>query len=229
MIINHKCPTCRDGLTTESICCLKKLTEEEIILSKKVLVNTENVCDNIVILETDAVFYNNEIIQIGKKLIYVALYKPRGIECTLNEKIDQNLSTIINFQEKLFPVGRLDKESEGLLILTNDGYYFNKTINPASEVEKEYIVTVNEPITNEFILEMSKGVEILGQITLPCIMEILDEFTFKIILVQGLNRQIRRMCFKLNYMVISLKRVRIGKVHLENLQAGEYRTIDLEI
>jgi 23S rRNA pseudouridine2604 synthase len=205
------------------------LTEEEIILSKKVLVNTENVCDNIVILETDAVFYNNEIIQIGKKLIYVALYKPRGIECTLNEKIDQNLSTIINFQEKLFPVGRLDKESEGLLILTNDGYYFNKTINPASEVEKEYIVTVNEPITNEFILEMSKGVEILGQITLPCIMEILDEFTFKIILVQGLNRQIRRMCFKLNYMVISLKRVRIGKVHLENLQAGEYRTIDLEI
>jgi 23S rRNA pseudouridine2604 synthase len=202
---------------------------KEIILSKKVLVNTENVCDNIVILETDAVFYNNEIIQIGKKLIYVALYKPRGIECTLNEKIDQNLSTSINFQEKLFPVGRLDKESEGLLILTNDGYYFNKTINPASEVEKEYIVTVNEPITNEFILEMSKGVEILGQITLPCIMEILDEFTFKIILVQGLNRQIRRMCFKLNYMVISLKRVRIGKVHLENLQAGEYRTIDLEI
>ena len=202
---------------------------KEIILSKKVLVNTENVCDNIVILETDAVFYNNEIIQIGKKLIYVALYKPRGIECTLNEKIDQNISTIINFQEKLFPVGRLDKESEGLLILTNDGYYFNKTINPASEVEKEYIVTVNKPITNEFILEMSKGVEILGQITLPCIMEILDEFTFKIILVQGLNRQIRRMCFKLNYMVISLKRVRIGKVHLENLQAGEYRTIDLEI
>ena len=202
---------------------------KEIILSKKVLVNTENVCDNIVILETDAVFYNNEIIQIGKKLIYVALYKPRGIECTLNEKIDQNLSTIINFQEKLFPVGRLDKESEGLLILTNDGYYFNKTINPASEVEKEYIVTVNKPITNEFILEMSKGVEILGQITLPCIMEILDEFTFKIILVQGLNRQIRRMCFKLNYMVISLKRVRIGKEHLENLQAGEYRTIDLEI
>lgn len=202
---------------------------KEIILSNKVLVNAENVCDNIVILETDAVFYNNEIIQIGKKLIYVALYKPRGIECTLNEKIDQNISTIINFQEKLFPVGRLDKESEGLLILTNDGYYFNKTINPASEVEKEYIVTVNKPITNEFILEMSKGVEILGQITLPCIMEILDEFTFKIILVQGLNRQIRRMCFKLNYMVISLKRVRIGKVHLENLQAGEYRTIDLEI
>jgi len=202
---------------------------KEIILSNKVLVNAENVCDNIEILETDAVFYNNEIIQIGKKLIYVALYKPRGIECTLNEKIDQNLSTIINFKEKLFPVGRLDKESEGLLILTNDGYYFNKTINPASEVEKEYVVTVNKPITNEFIIEMSKGVEILGQITLPCIMEILGEFTFKIILVQGLNRQIRRMCFKLNYMVTSLKRVRIGKINLENLQPKEYRMIDIEI
>ena len=202
---------------------------KEIILSKKVLVNTENVCDNIVILETDTVFYNNNIIRAEKKLIYVALYKPRGIECTLNEKIDQNLSTIINFNEKLFPVGRLDKESEGLLILTNDGYYFNKTINPASEVEKEYIVTVNKLITQEFIIEMSNGVEILGQITLLCKIEILDEFTFKIILVQGLNRQIRRMCFKLNYMVTSLKRVRIGNVHLENLQAGEYRTIDIEI
>jgi len=202
---------------------------KEIILSNMVLVNTENVCDNIEIFETDSVYYKNEIIQIGKKLIYVALYKPRGIECTLNEKIAQNLSTIINFNEKLFPVGRLDKESEGLLILTNDGYYFNKTINPASEVEKEYIVTVNKPITQEFILEMSKGVEILGQITLPCKMEILDEFTFRIILVQGLNRQIRRMCFKLNYMVTSLKRVRIGKINLENLQPKEYRIIDLEM
>ncbi len=202
---------------------------KEIILSNMVLVNTENVCDNIVILETDTVFYNNEIIQIGKKLIYVALYKPRGIECTLNEKVDQNLSTIINFNEKLFPVGRLDKESEGLLILTNDGNYFNKIINPASEVEKEYIVTVNKPIKEEFITEMSSGVEILGQITLPCKLEKIDDFIFKIILVQGLNRQIRRMCFKLNYMVISLKRVRIGNVNLANLQAGEYRTINLEI
>ena len=202
---------------------------KEIILSNMVLVNTENVCDNIEILETDLVFYKNEIIQIGKKLIYVALYKPRGTECTLNENIAQNLSTIINFKEKLFPVGRLDKESEGLLILTNDGYYFNKTINPASEVEKEYIVTVNKPITQEFILEMSKGVEILGQITLPCKTEKIDDLTFKIILVQGLNRQIRRMCFKLNYMVTSLKRVRIGNINLENLQPKEFRMIDTEI
>jgi 23S rRNA pseudouridine2604 synthase len=202
---------------------------KEIILTNRVLVNTENVRYNIQILETDTVFYNNEIIQQGKKLIYVALYKPRGIECTLNKNIDQNLSTIINFKEKLFPVGRLDKDSEGLLILTNDGYYFNKTINPASEVEKEYLVTVNKPITQEFILEMRKGVEVLGQITLPCKMEILNEYNFRIILVQGLNRQIRRMCFKLNYMVISLIRIRIGHVNLENLKPAEFRMIDLEI
>lgn len=208
---------------------ISNIQAKEIILSNIVLVNTVNVCDNIIISETDTVFYNNEIIQAGKKLIYVALYKPRGIECTLNEKIDQNLATIINFNEKLFPVGRLDKDSEGLLILTNDGYYFNKTINPSSEIEKEYIVTVNKSITQEFIIEMSKGVEILGQTTLPCKMEFLNEFTFKIILVQGLNRQIRRMCFELNYMVNSLKRVRIGKIYLENLQPKEFRMIDLEM
>lgn len=208
---------------------ISNIQAKEIILSNIVLVNTVNVCDNIIISETDTVFYNNEIIQAGKKLIYVALYKPRGIECTLNEKIDQNLATIINFNEKLFPVGRLDKDSEGLLILTNDGYYFNKTINPSSEIEKEYIVTVNKSITQEFIIEMSKGVEILGQTTLPCKMEFLNEFTFKIILVQGLNRQIRRMCFELNYMVNSLKRVRIGKIYLENLQPKEFRMIDLKM
>jgi 23S rRNA pseudouridine2604 synthase len=202
---------------------------KEIILTNRVLVNKKNVSENIEIHETDSVFYMNEIVQEGKKLIYVALYKPRGIECTLNESIDNSLASIIDFKEKLFPVGRLDKESEGLLVLTNDGYYFNKTINPTSEVEKEYIVTVNKVITNEFISEMSRGVEILGQITLPCKMKIQDHFTFKIILVQGLNRQIRRMCFKLNYMVTSLKRVRIGKVNLEKLLPGEFRRIDLEI
>lgn len=199
---------------------------KEIILSNLVLVNADYVCDNIEIIETDIVSYNNEIVQEGKKLIYVAMYKPRGIECTLNEGIAQNLASIIDFKEKLFPVGRLDKESEGLLILTNDGYYFNKTINPTGKVEKEYIVNVNKPITADFLAEMSRGVEILGQTTLPCKTEKIDDFKFKIILIQGLNRQIRRMCFKLNYMVTSLKRVRIGNVNLENLQSGEFRKIE---
>jgi 23S rRNA pseudouridine2604 synthase len=198
---------------------------KEIIAANIILVNAVNVNDNILIKETDRVELNGEVIKEGKKLIYVALYKPRGIECTLNTEIPNNLKELINFEEKLFPVGRLDKESEGLLILTNDGNLFNKTINPKSEVEKEYIVTVNKVITNDFILKMSGGVEILGQITLPCFIQKMDDFTFKIILVQGLNRQIRRMCYKLDYLVTSLKRVRIGSVLIKNLQAGEWRLI----
>lgn len=198
---------------------------KEIILLNKVMVNAENVCENLLIKETDRVVLNNQIVQEGKNIVYVALNKPRGIECTLNPLINNNLINFITFKEKLFPVGRLDKESEGLLILTNDGYLFNKTINPKNEVEKEYIVTVNKPITNNFIEEMSRGVEIIGQITLPCIVEKIDELTFKIILVQGLNRQIRRMCYKLDYLVTRLKRVRIGKVFLNDLPVGESRII----
>lgn len=198
---------------------------KEIIATNEVLVNAVNVNDNILIKETDRVELNGEIIQEGKKIVYVALHKPRGIECTLNPEIPNNLKQLINFDEKLFPVGRLDKESEGLLILTNDGYLFNKTINPKSEVEKEYLVTLNKAITDDFILKMSRGVEILGQVTLPCFVQKMDDFTFKIILVQGLNRQIRRMCYKLDYLVTSLKRVRIGNVHLNNLPVGESRII----
>lgn len=198
---------------------------KELIAANIVMVNAENVNDNIFIKETDWVEVNGKIIQEGKKIIYVALHKPRGIECTLNPDISDNLNGFIHFKEKLFPVGRLDKESEGLLILTNDGYLFNKTINPKSEVEKEYIVTVNKAITDDFIFKMSRGVEILGKITLPCPVEKIDDLTFKITLVQGLNRQIRRMCYKLDYLVTSLKRVRIGNVYLSDLPVGESRII----
>ena len=179
----------------------------------------------------DQVKVNGNLLEplAAEDLVFIALNKPVGITSTTEDKIATNIIDFVNHSSRIFPIGRLDKDSEGLLILTNDGYYFNKTINPSSEVEKEYIVTVNKSITQEFIIEMSKGVEILGQITLPCKMEFLNEFTFKIILVQGLNRQIRRMCFKLNYMVNSLKRVRIGKIHLENLQPKEFRMIDSEM
>jgi 23S rRNA pseudouridine2604 synthase len=198
---------------------------KEMIAANKILVNAININDNILISETDRVELNGKIIQEGKKIIYIALNKPRGIECTLNPEIPNNLNSFIHFSEKLFPVGRLDKESEGLLILTNDGFLFNKTINPKSEVEKEYIVTVNKPITQNFINGMSRGVDILGQTTLPCFVQKINDFTFNIILVQGLNRQIRRMCYKFDYLVTSLKRSRIGNVYLNNLQEGEGRII----
>jgi 23S rRNA pseudouridine2604 synthase len=199
---------------------------KKIIIANVVLVNAENVNDNILIKETDRVELNAEIIQEGKKLIFVALYKPRGIECTLNPNIPDNLMGFIPFSQKLFPVGRLDKESEGLLILTNDGYLFNKTINTKNKIEKEYIVAVNKPITIDFIDKMSSGIEILGRTTLPCFTEKIGDFTFKIILVQGINRQIRRMCYKLDYMVTNLKRVRIGAVNLNELMPGQSRLIE---
>ncbi len=129
----------------------------------------------------------------------------------------------MQFKEELFPVGRLDKESEGLLILTNDGRTFDKTLRSEHQIEKEYLVTVDKEITEHFIVKMSSGINILGKMTLPCKVEQFDDFTFKIILIQGMNRQIRRMCYKLGYEVLQLIRIRIGEVSLGNLQPNEYR------
>jgi 23S rRNA pseudouridine2604 synthase len=196
-----------------------------LIIEEKVFVNTVKVRTNIVIKETDKVELAHRIVQEGKELIYVALNKPRGIESTLSTKIPNNLTEFIQFNQKLFPVGRLDKDSEGLILLTNDGYFFNKTINPENEIEKEYLVTVNKLITSEFIKDMGRGVQILGKTTFPCFVEKIDDFTFKIVLIQGLNRQIRRMCYQLNYMVTSLKRLRIGNVLLKDLPLGKTREI----
>lgn len=209
---------------------VKKLTisnkqAKEIIESNTIKINNLYVNYNQEVLETDRVEWRNEIIQTEKKLIYIAFYKPRGIESTLNGRIENNLNQFIPNTEKLFPIGRLDKESEGLIILTNNGYLFNKTINPKNKIEKEYIVNVNKPITNEFIDKMSRGVEILGKTTLPCFVEQIDTLSFKIILIQGMNRQIRRMCYKFNYIVTSLKRIRIGNVLLKELEAGQTREI----
>lgn len=194
-----------------------------LILEGKVLVNDLAVFENIEINIKDKVVYENQILQEGKKLMYVAFYKPRAIETTLNTYIADNLKDILPFEETLFPVGRLDKESEGLLLLTNDGRLFDKTLRSEHHTEKEYLVKVDKEITDDFILKMSSGINILGKITLPCSVEKVDDFTFKIILVQGINRQIRRMCYKLDYEVLELKRIRIGNVSLGDLSPNEYR------
>ena len=193
------------------------------ILEGKIKINCEVVFENIVINPEDTVVFEEQVLQEGKQFIYVAFYKPRGIETTLNQNIQDNLKDILPFKEELFPVGRLDKESEGLLILTNDGGIFDKTLRSEYQTEKEYLVTVNKEITEEFILKMSSGISILGKLTLPCRVEKIDDFIFKIILIQGINRQIRRMCYKLDYEVLRLIRVRIGEVSLGNLQPKEFR------
>lgn len=197
----------------------------EIILSGEVMVNGMSVNTNIELGQTDEVIYNNELLKEGKKLIYIAFYKPRGIETTLNTAIADNLKDILPFEEELFPVGRLDKASEGLLFLTNDGTLYDKMLRNENKTEKEYIVTVDKHIDDNFLESMADGIKIMGKMTLPCLIEKLDDFTFRIILIQGLNRQIRRMCYKLHYEVLRLVRVRMGTIKLGDLVAGEYRVL----
>lgn len=199
-----------------------------LILSGKVLVNGITVKSNGEIKETDEVVYDGKVLQEAKKLIYVAYYKPRGIETTLNTTIADNLKDILPFEEDVFPVGRLDKESEGLLLLTNDGTVYDKILRNENKTEKDYIVEVDKLITTDFLEAMSSGIVIMGKKTLPCKLAQVDDFRFKITLIQGLNRQIRRMCYKLDYEVLSLKRVRIGNISLGDLRAGEYRALNRE-
>jgi 23S rRNA pseudouridine2604 synthase len=188
---------------------------DEFIATQKQLVTKLNM-----------VTYNNLVIQDVKSLFYYAYYKPRGIESTQNLKIENNLAQAVNIDQKYFPLGRLDKDSEGLMILTNDGAIYK--IVTSEKVEKEYIVSVDKILTEEALNELSSGIDILGKRTLPCTVKAIDDYNFKIILKQGLNRQIRRMCYKLGYNVIHLKRIRIGKVDLQDLKPNEKRVIQAE-
>ncbi|WNJ18307.1 23S rRNA pseudouridine(2604) synthase RluF [Pontibacter sp. G13] len=159
------------------------------------------------------------------KPVYLAFNKPPGIVCTTDTRVEKdNIIDYINYPSRIFPIGRLDKFSEGLIFLTNDGDIVNKILRARNNHEKEYIVTVNQPITKEFIRKMSNGLPILGQMTRKCKVEKLSKFTFKIVLTQGLNRQIRRMCEYLDYHVTRLKRVRIMNVELD-LPVGKWRDL----
>ncbi len=158
-----------------------------------------------------------------QKKIYIAFNKPVGIVCTTDRGVEpDNIIDFINYPKRIFPVGRLDKNSEGLIFLTNDGDIVNKILRARNNHEKEYIVSVNRPINREFIKTMSNGVEILETITKDCFVKKLGPKKFKIILTQGLNRQIRRMCESLGYKVKTLKRVRIMNIKLD-VPIGKYR------
>ena len=160
--------------------------------------------------------------------VYIAFNKPRGITCTTERHIQGNIIDYIRHPKRIFPIGRLDKPSEGLIFLTSDGNIVNKILRAGNNHEKEYIVTVNKPITPEFIKKMSNGVPILDTVTKKCLVKKESEFVFKIILVQGLNRQIRRMCEFLNYEVKKLKRVRIMNITLNNIPLGKWRNLTKE-
>lgn len=159
-----------------------------------------------------------------EKPVYLAFNKPVGIECTTNQNVRDNIVDYINYPKRIFPIGRLDKASEGLIFMTDDGDIVNKILRARNNHEKEYIVTVNKPIVDRFIQKMSNGVPILDTVTRKCKVEQISKYVFKIILTQGLNRQIRRMCEYLGYEVTALKRIRIINISLD-VHVGRYREL----
>lgn len=173
----------------------------------------------------DIVLIDGKPIKAKPKPVYIALNKPVGITSTSESQIKGNIVDFVNHSQRIFPIGRLDKDSQGLILLTNDGDIVNKILRAEYGHEKEYIVTVDKPYDHSFIKGMSNGVEILGTVTKKCKVTRVDDRTFKIILTQGLNRQIRRMCKAFGYRVVKLERIRIMNIKLENLQMGQWRDL----
>jgi len=175
--------------------------------------------------KNDVVKLDGRLVEPKNKTLYIALNKPVGIVSTTDDREKDNIVKHINHPERLFPIGRLDKPSEGLIFLTNDGDIVNKILRAGNNHEKEYFVSVDKSITDDFIQKMSNGIPILGIITKKCTVEKVSDKIFKIILTQGLNRQIRRMCEYLGYEVTKLKRTRIMNVELGYLQTGDWRDL----
>ena len=174
-----------------------------------------------------AISVDDKIIRSAIVFSYIKFYKPIGIECTLNSKIDNNLLTVFKYPQKLFPVGRLDKDSEGLLLMTDDGRIFNQVAISERHKEKEYLVTLDRNYDNVFLGKMSNGIVIMGKLTRSCKLIAVTEKSFRIILTQGMNRQIRRMCYKLGYQVLELIRIRIVNVELGDLKVGTWKELTI--
>ena len=177
--------------------------------------------------EGDVVCVDGKPVGGAEKHVYIALNKPVGVVCTTDREISGNIADFVNYPERIFPIGRLDKESEGLILLTNNGDIVNEILRVENEHEKEYVVTVDRPVTEIFLNGMASGVRILGTVTKPCKVSRVGPATFRIILTQGLNRQIRRMCSFFGYKVLRLQRVRIINLTLEELglRTGKWREL----
>jgi 23S rRNA pseudouridine2604 synthase len=173
----------------------------------------------------DNVVVDGNPIWVARNNVYIALNKPVGITSTTEKGVKGNIVDLVNHPLRIFNIGRLDKDSEGLILMTNDGDIVNEILRSENQHEKEYIVSVDKPITPEFVKKMSEGVKILGTTTLPCKVEQLSKFDFQITLTQGLNRQIRRMCEVLGYNVYRLQRTRIMNIQLGKLPPGQWRDL----
>ena len=203
--------------------CSRKETNE-LIEERRITVNGLLSTPGQWVEETDIILVDNEPIK-KKKPIYIILNKPIGITCTAEESVDNNIIKFLNYPEYIFPVGRIDKESQGLMLLTNDGELANKILEADNGHEKEYIVTLNKPYDDKFLEDMARGVEIGDEKTRPSSLEKISEDTFSIILTQGLNRQIRRMSKTLGYNVVRLQRIRIMNIKLDDLIYGKWRDL----
>ena len=199
---------------------------DKLIEEGRVLINNAPPEMGVKINSSDEIKIDGKLIkETNKKFIYLAFNKPVGIVCTTDTRFEKNnIIEYINYPERIFPIGRLDKPSEGLILLTNDGDIVNKILRSRNHHEKEYLVEVNKPIDEHFINKMSNGVPILDTTTKDCTVERISKFRFKIILTQGLNRQIRRMCEYLDYKVVKLKRIRIMNISLD-IPLGKYREL----
>lgn len=205
---------------------------DKLISQGKVTINSKKAIIGQTVNENDIVKVFNKVIKPKNNNVYIALNKPIGITCTTERHIKSNIIDYVNYKERIFPIGRLDKPSEGLILLTNDGSIVNKILREENNHEKEYLVTVNKNIDSHFIQSMSNGVRIFNPVnkkyvtTKKCTVKKVNNNTFKIILTQGLNRQIRRMCENLGYDVIKLKRIRIMNLTLDNLPTGKWRLLN---
>ncbi|MEO5984761.1 MAG: pseudouridine synthase [Ferruginibacter sp.] len=189
----------------------------------RVTINGKDATKGNRVKEGDVVKIDGELLKEKKSDVYLMFNKPKGITCTTDTKDKNNIIDFINYKSRIFPIGRLDKLSEGLIFLTNDGDIVNKVLRSGNNHEKEYIVTTEQKMNATFINNMRKGVKILGSVTDPCFVKQEADYRFRIILKQGLNRQIRRMCESLGYKVTSLKRIRIMLFNLQSLPMGKWR------
>ena len=199
---------------------------DKIISQRRVYINGEIAVLGSKVNRDDLIKVDGELlINNQEEKVYLAFNKPVGIECTGNQKVKNNIIDYINFNKRLFTIGRIDKDSEGLILLTNNGDIVNNVLRAENKKEKEYLVTLNKKIDKDFIQKIRSGVRIMGKLTKKCYVEKTYENKFKIVLTQGLNRQIRRMCNALGYRVTKLKRIRVMDIKLDT-KVGEYRFLN---
>jgi len=214
-------------LSASGVCSRREA--DRLIKAGAVLVDGRPAEIGMLIRDWNEVTYKGQIVRPSEELVVLAVYKPQGVVCTMaRHKGEHNIVDLVNYPARLVPVGRLDKASEGLILMTNQGELSDQILRSRNGHEKEYLVKVDKPVTFDFLQKMRTGVPILDTVTRPCKVKKTEERTFQITLTQGLNRQIRRMCEALGYRVTYLKRIRVMNIELKTLQPGTYRLVEGE-